>query len=265
VRTGAAVDRVVLDGRRACGVRMVDGTELAADRVVLAAGALHSPAILLRSHVDAPGIGEGLQDHPSAAITLELRPEVVTGPGTLAAATLLARGDLQVVPLNHVGVDGPYGALMPALMRVRSRGRVSLAGADPTLAPVVDMNLLGDERDVVRLVEGVELVVGLLRHAAFERIVAAAYADDDGTPIAALDSPDRIARWLPAHVGDYAHASSTCRMGVVVDEQGALAGHDGVFVCDASVFPDVPAVNPHLATIRLAEHLVAGWLRSPSD
>ncbi len=73
VRTGSLVDRVVFDDRRAVGLRLADGEVLPADRVVLAAGAIHSPAILLRSHVDTPGVGLGLQDHPSAPLTLRLR------------------------------------------------------------------------------------------------------------------------------------------------------------------------------------------------
>jgi choline dehydrogenase-like flavoprotein len=258
VRTGAVVDRVVLVGRRAAGVRLVDGGELPADRVVLAAGALHSPAILLRSHVDTPGVGEGLQDHPSAAITLELAPDAVTPPGALAAAALLARDGLHVLPLNHVGARR-YGALMAAVMRPRSQGRVTLSGVDPSEHPHVEMNLLDDPADVAAMVRGVELLLDLLRHPAFGEIVVEAYVDDAGTPAAALTDRDAIARWVRGNVGDYAHASSTCAMGRVVDGRGAVSGYDGLFVCDASVFEHVPEVNPHLATVRLAEHLAARW------
>ena len=62
------VDRVMFEDRRAIGVVTAEGVQLAADRVVVSAGAIHSPAILLRSGVDTPGVGEGLKDHPSAPI-----------------------------------------------------------------------------------------------------------------------------------------------------------------------------------------------------
>ncbi|MEZ5260408.1 MAG: GMC family oxidoreductase N-terminal domain-containing protein [Acidimicrobiales bacterium] len=74
VRGGAEVAAVLLDGRRARGVRLTDGTELAARRVVVAAGAINSPVLLLRSGVSVAGVGEGLGDHPSAPVTLVLRP-----------------------------------------------------------------------------------------------------------------------------------------------------------------------------------------------
>ena len=61
------------------------------DRVVLAAGAVHSPAILLRSGVDTPGVGAGLQDHASAPMTLQLRDGAAGAPGELAIGTLLRR------------------------------------------------------------------------------------------------------------------------------------------------------------------------------
>ena len=70
IRADSAVDRVIIDGHRATGVQLMSGDTLVADRVILAAGAIHTPAILLRSDIDTPGVGEGLQDHPSAALTL---------------------------------------------------------------------------------------------------------------------------------------------------------------------------------------------------
>ncbi|MEZ5248051.1 MAG: GMC family oxidoreductase N-terminal domain-containing protein [Ilumatobacteraceae bacterium] len=64
------VDRVLLRGVRATGVRFASGDEIRADTVILAAGAIHSPAVLLRSGIASPGIGANLHDHPSFPITL---------------------------------------------------------------------------------------------------------------------------------------------------------------------------------------------------
>ncbi len=118
LRVESPVDRVVFDGRRAIGVRLADGDMIAADHVVLAAGAIHSPAILLRSQVDTPGVGMGLQDHPSAPLTLLLRDGAAASPGQLAIGTLLQRDPWQFLPMNHLGVAVPgLGLLMAALMR----------------------------------------------------------------------------------------------------------------------------------------------------
>lgn len=263
VRGDAAVDRVELDGSRAVGVRLVDGTEIDADRVVLCAGAIATPVVLLRSGVDVPGVGEGLKDHPSAPITLALRADATADPSSLAVGSMLQRGPIQVLPLNHVGrAAAGYGVLMPALMRVRSEGTVRLdpdRPDDPTAPPRVDLGMLAHPDDVAGLVDAVSLTLELLGHPAFERIVSGAYVDDVGTGVESLDSRDAIATWLPDHVGDYVHASCTCRMGVVVDERGAVRDHEGLFVCDASVFPDIPEVNTNVPTAMLAETLVRRW------
>jgi choline dehydrogenase-like flavoprotein len=71
----AEVVRLLLERRTARGVELVGGSQLEADEVVLCAGALHSPAILLRSGVDRPGVGRNLGEHPSVSVLL--RPRVV--------------------------------------------------------------------------------------------------------------------------------------------------------------------------------------------
>jgi choline dehydrogenase-like flavoprotein len=254
------VDRVVLDGRRAVGVHLADGRVVDADRVVVAAGAIHSPAILLRSGAEVPGVGEGLQDHPAAAVTLRLRPDAVAEPGELVAGALLRRGDVHVLALNHLGAAAPgHGALMAALMRVRGRGRVRLSSDDPHDDPTVEFRMLSDPHDLRALVGGVRQLIELVHAAPFQAIVEAAFIDEYGTLLEALGDDDSIDAWLRRHGGDYSHASSTCRMGVVVDDSCRVVGHEALHVCDASVFPTVPEVNPHLPVVMLAETMAARW------
>jgi choline dehydrogenase-like flavoprotein len=100
VRTGALVERVVVEGRRACGVAYLLGRRrevaLARGEVVVAAGAVGSPLVLLRSGIgpaatlaafgittvaDSPGVGANLQDHLTTGLVVESRL-----PATLAAA-----------------------------------------------------------------------------------------------------------------------------------------------------------------------------------
>jgi choline dehydrogenase-like flavoprotein len=203
-----------------------------------------------------------LKDHPSAPITLRLVADAVADPSSVVAATLLQRDGFQVLPMNHLGARAPgYGLLMPALMEVRSSGRVLLIDPDPHMPPHVEFRMLSDPADVAALVRGVELTLTLLRHPAFEAIVTSAYIDDRGTTIAALDSPGRIAEWLPTSVGHYVHASCTCRMGVVVDDDCRVHGYTALYVCDASVFADIPPVNTNIPTVMLAETMAERWLR----
>jgi choline dehydrogenase-like flavoprotein len=263
LRSTSPVERLEFDGRRVSGVRLVDGTTVAADRVVLSAGAIHSPTILLRSDVDTEGIGDGLQDHPSAPLTLALRPGAHSRPGSLVIGSLLRRDPLQLLPMNHLGTAVPgFGLLMAALMRPRSRSGTVRLDRDPQAPPIVDFALLEHPDDVAELRVGVRTALDLLRTPAFGEIVETIYIDEFGTTADELRDDAAIERWVRHAVGDYVHAASSCAMGRVVDDDGALFGYDGVYVCDASVFPSIPDVNTHLPTTMLAERLVARWRRA---
>jgi choline dehydrogenase-like flavoprotein len=263
VRTDAAVSRVVLDGRRACAVELVDGEVIGADHVVLAAGAIHTPALLLRSGFDTPGIGDRLQDHPSVAFTLLLDQPALPSGDALATGSILERDGLQVLPLNHLGssVDvAGYGALMAAVMRpLGTAGTVRLASDDPTVDPIVEFNLLREPADLDEMVTGANLVLDLLRREPFRAVAREVYVDDHGTSWTALSDPERLVAWVRSTAGGYVHATGTCAMGTVVDDDATVVGYERVHVCDASVFPSIPDANTHLPTTMLAERLVARW------
>ncbi len=230
VRTDAAVSRVVLDGRRACAVELLDGEIIEADHVVLAAGAIHSPALLLRSGFDTPGIGDGLAGpsvrgvHPAArSARFPVRHALVTG-------SVLQRDGLQVLPLNHLGsaVDvAGYGALMAAVMRpVGSAGTVRLAADDPSADPIVEFNLLREPADLDEMVSGANLVLDLLRREPFRAAAREVYVDEHGTSWTALSDPERLVAWVRSAAGGYVHATGTCAMGTVVDDDGTVVGYD---------------------------------------
>ena len=266
--TDTVVDRVVVDEwashdrRRVSGVVTASGEEVAGDRVVLCAGAIQSPAILLRSRCAPPGTGTGLQDHPAAAVLLDLVPEArAQAPLGLAATVLIERDPIQILGLDHLGRPDDAGMIMVANMRPASTaGRVSLRSDDPSEPPVVEFDLFDDRRDLAVLRDGVRQVVELLDHPAMERIVRRALVDDRGTSLDALQSDQDVEDWLLERSADYVHAAGTCAMGRVVDDDGEVFGVEGLFVADASVFPHVPDVNTHLPTTVLAERLVARWI-----
>jgi choline dehydrogenase/5-(hydroxymethyl)furfural/furfural oxidase len=171
--------------------------------------------------------------------------------------------DLQLLPISHVGPAAPdVGILSVALMHVTSRGSISLGPDADVARPVVDLGVLADEGDVDALVVGVRRALEVLDTPSFRRIVSAVYLDDRGTTIDHLGADrDDIAAWLLARAGDYVHASGTCRMGrgddesAVVDLDLRVIGHEGLRVCDASVFPELPRANTHLPTVLVAEAL----------
>ena len=151
------------------------------------------------------------------------------------------------------------GVLLVALLT--PMGAAGTVRVGPYCEPLVDFALLEAPDELYALAVGVESAISRLRSPAFDEVVEAVFVDGFGTTLDALDGRDAIRRWLPGAVGDYVHASSTCRMGTVVDADGSLVGYEGISVCDASVFPHIPDVNTHLPTTMLAERLCARWRR----
>ncbi len=256
VLTRTSVTQVVVERRRAVGVITGSGEHLVADRVVVCAGAIGSPELLLRSRIDTPGIGEGLQNHAAVTILLELA-EPVDSRKTPMFTTVLDRVGRQVLPMNFLPETEQLGAVLTALMQVDSVGSVTL----PDLEGRVELTLdpVGAQSDVDRMTAAMAETIELLEHSAFKEVAVDVYVDDWGTPLSSLTDAEGIRKWFKYSFGSYHHYSSTCRIGVVTDEWGAVNGYDGLMICDASLFPRVPTVNPYISVITLAERLTAGW------
>jgi 5-(hydroxymethyl)furfural/furfural oxidase len=280
VRGDVLIDRVLVDGRRAVGVRTAGGEEIVAGHVVVSAGAIHSPAILLRSGIgvdDGLPVGANLKDHASTpgfevALTNRGRKRSSNEPvmrSMLRYTSELADAgpnDMQIVWFNAVGPSGDVSAvsgarLIGSVMRVFSGGEVRLRSTDPFEQPIVEFNMLSDPRDLTRLRDAVRRMIDIVHHPAVVSVSEGVVALT--TPIAELDSDAAIDEWLRATVNDYVHAIGTCRMGqrgdpaAVVDLDCNVIGYDGLRVCDASVMPDLPRANTHLTTVALAERLIA--------
>lgn len=257
---GATVDVVQFDPAGcATGIRLADGMRIDADAVAVCAGAIHTPAILLRSGVIDHGVGSGLMDHPAAAITLRLRDPA--GANGLSATALVDLDPIQFLALDHLGPDASpdLAVLFVALMRpVGVGGSIRLASDDPVVHPTVDFDLLGDERDVARLCDGVEAAIQLVGSPAFAAAVESVSIDDVGTSIDALGDRSAIETWVRRRGADYVHAA--CSTATALDDHGQVRGHERLLVADASAFPSIPDVNTHLPTMMLAERFVQHWL-----
>jgi len=277
VRGDVLVDRVLLDGGRAVGVRTAAGEEIAGRDVILSAGAIHSPAILLRSGVgidDGLPVGANLKDHAATAgFEIALKPAGrMPSPNAPVFGSMLrytsgldeaGPNDMQIIWFGGVGPTDDAlagGRLIGAVMRVFSRGEVRLRSADPQVDPVVEFRMLSDDRDRTRLRDCVRRMIEVVRHPAVasisDRVVALT------TPIDELDADEAIDAWLTATVNDYVHAVGTCRMGTpgdpaaVVDTDCNVIGYEHLRVCDASIMPDLPKANTHLTTVAIAQRLL---------
>ena len=292
VRPDTVVAHVECSGTRATGIRLLDGTLIEADRVVLAAGTYASPMILARSGVgpaaelralgiapavDLPGVGSNLVDHPLISVDLPTRPS--PGPSrfqahvTFHSATadragpadllLFTAGPFETGP-DEIASGAVFG-IVAGLMAPRSRGWVRLASTDPSVAPRIHLAHLTDPDDLERMIDAVTEA----RRLALSEPLASITVGTELSPGPAVPTGDRVAlaAWARAAVSTFHHPVGTCAMGpdpalgAVTDSHGSVHGLDGLTIADASIMPTIPTATTNLPTIMVAEH-IAGWLRT---
>ena len=266
VRVDAFVDSVVMDGSRAVGVRLASGEHIEARGVVVCAGALVTPVLLRRSSIDRPGIGIGLQDHPSVAITLELRQRQQSAlqiGANVRTSSQKGNADIHVLSLNETDESGKFGALIAGVMHVHSRGEVRYDAATGT--GVVMFNQLSDERDKAAMRDAARYVYDLASSQSVSNVARALLSDSNGTSAQWLSeaSDTEIDEWALQQVGAYSHAAGSCAMGdsrndmAVVNERAEVIGYQNLWLCDASIFPTLPRANTHLPVVMVANRVSA--------
>ncbi|MEA3077008.1 MAG: choline dehydrogenase [Actinomycetota bacterium] len=272
VRAMSPVDRLVVENGRVVAAE-VDGERIEGKLFVLSAGAIASPALLLRSGLSMPGVGENLADHPASMVVGTLRAGIELDVDAPLMQTILRytcegsslRNDLQIEQLSFFGGRGgrPVGIGIAAVVEATfSRGTVRLD--DDGSSVVIDANLNDDPRDVDRLAHA------FLDSVKFFQTKPLADLVEDITfprlPVD-LDSARSLVR---QYCGSGYHPGGTIRMGAaddpsaVVDQYGRARGVDGLVVADASIMPTVPRANTNLTCIMIGE-MIGEWLRtSPS-
>jgi choline dehydrogenase len=318
--TGALVRRVLLKNGRAVGVAYARGgreVKVRAEReVLLSGGAINSPQLLmlsgigpadhLRQHgitvnVDAPQVGQNLQDHldictlqhSTQRVTYDRTSELKTafdyflrghsGPGSSNIAEAGAfvrsslapdhRADIQLhfVPAmlddhgrNRLAGDG-Y-TLHACFLHPRSRGRIRLNNADPRANARIEANYLSDPEgfDLKMMLECVKLSRELFAQKAFDN-----YRGAPIYPSRSDLSDSELIEFIRAKAESVYHPSGTCRMGSdeasVVDPQLQVRGVEGLRVIDASVMPSLIGGNTNAPTIMIAERasdLVRGLIET---
>jgi len=150
--------------------------------------------------------------------------------------------------VKHTG--GGYSCHV-CVLRPKSRGAVTLSSNDPEANPVIDLNFLGDDDDLHRLMKGARIVERILATPAFDHVKGERlYLEDDASD-AALEADIR------ARADTIYHPVGTCRMGsddnAVLDTQLRVNGVEGLRVIDASVMPFLISGNTNAPTIMIAE------------
>lgn len=300
VHADRMVNRIVFDGLRAVGVEWTDdsGLQVARGRrISLCAGAINTPAILLRSGIgdakqcaaigivpilDLPGVGCNLAEH--ASVVLWMESHAPGAPGHLERHDVMVRTasegsralDLGLYMLGHLDVAGVPGlsrflktrtahALSVVLTQPVSRGRVTLKDAGVDSAPRIDLELCRAPEDVERLMHGVRLAWRFAKSDAIAQHAQAPFMWSDTI----VDNDTLLRSAVRQHVRGTWHPTGTARMGLagdgmaVVDQRFRVHGTENLHVVDASVMPAMPSVPTNLTCIMLAER-AAHWMGSAS-
>ena len=294
IRGEALVDRVLFDGRRAQGVRVRFGSgawqDIAGREVVLCAGAIHSPCLLMRSGIgpaaslralgiavlhDLPAVGRHFMDHPILRATLALKPgfraEGADARHTNCCLTYSSRlggggeRDMIMIAYNHRGLaeggPAPSGAIGVALYDAFSQGEVRLASAEPEAQPIVEENMLDHPADRLRMRDGVRRLARLCALPPVADIAESISFGDSGLSMAegAALPDDALDALMLQEAGDIQHAAGTCRMTAhedprgVVDPELAVRGVVGLRVADASIMPTDCRANLHFTCVMIGE------------
>ena len=291
--------RVVRRGARAAAVEVstqAGPVVLEADEIVLSAGAIASPHLLMLSGIgpaehiarfgiepiaDLPGVGANLRNHPLCATSWSIgpaygEPELLGIPWQIQLRTTAPgsrdREDaclgMAVLGPRPVATAAPDGATATAprlgistlLMHAASSGSVRLGSDDPDVQPEIDLNYLSEPVDLERMRAMVHLAVELGRNQRLDGLRGELL---NPTP-ADLASDRALDEWILRNVLTSHHPAGTCRMGsdetAVVDAHGRVRGIEGLRVVDASIMPDCPRVNVNATVMMVAEKIADDWL-----
>lgn len=207
----ARVDRVILEQACATGVmvRTREGTVSVQGRqVMICCGAIQSPLVLMRSGVgphkdlgrygittiaDLPGVGANLQNHPCLILSAYLLRRAFQPPENPFLLQNWLRfssnhpgcdaHDMHLMPFNRCGwhtLGRRIGALVVAVFKPYSKGRVEVLSTDALGTPKICFDLLSDPRDLSRLAEGVRFALELLASPQVSRMRRELFLPDAG-------------------------------------------------------------------------------------
>ena len=287
IQANTPTHRIVFEGSRAVGVEVERKGELAVIRgrtIVLSAGAIQSPAILMRSGVgpkdelarhgidlrsDAPAIGTRLSDHPALAVACRVKDPGLLDADQPIVQTILRytapgsehRNDLQIEAFSFSPRGGPLTnfAIAAVLEQVNGTGMLRLASADPYAAPVIEQRFCEDERDRSRLAACLRDAIAFVKAGPLASIIAEQTFPDPRRTLSAESLGELCLRLSASGF----HPCATVPMGPdgAVDQYGRLHGAEGLVVADASIMPTVTRANTNLTSIMIGE-MVGEWVRT---
>jgi choline dehydrogenase-like flavoprotein len=264
-----------------------------AKRVVLAAGALETPALLVRSGLRSPHIGRHLHLHPTVGVigTYASPVEAWRGPPqTVVCDEFSSLSDgygyrIEAAPV-HPGLAAAaipwssarehrremqqvrFASPLIVLTRDSNSGRVRITRDGE---PYFDYRIGRAEKRLLK--HGMATAARVHFAAGAERITtlhSARLLWDRAADRGSIDKFCRLINAAPTSANRLplfsAHQMGTCRMGsdrsrAVCDVDGAVYDAKGAYVADASLFPGSSGVNPMITIMALAHYVAKGMTR----
>jgi len=283
IRPDTLVRRVLVRDRRVQGLEIERHgrvSELLGDRVVLSAGAIATPGILLRSGIgpraeverigvevvsDVPGIGARLLDHPGVAIFFLPRRTGMAKVDHPLIQTVCRYGstgglgpnDMQVqagsfVPLPHVPMAGV--TIAAVVGKSKAEGTLRFPSARARDRPLIRSNLLGHDHDRAAMREALRWIGRLSRTKAITALARPLYPRRQP-----FDGNDDLVGPLEQVTGSGYHPCGTVPMGrdadplAATDQHGRVRGVHGLIVADASLMPTITSSNTNLPSLMIGE------------
>ncbi len=279
VITEARVLKLLNQGDHITGVHFVHrGTDYrieARHEVLLCAGSLMSPSILLhsgigpaeqlekmgiRTLVNLPGVGENLHDHLVCPMVWSSPQPVAVGLASGIEAQIfhksapeLSAPDTQSLLFTMPfmpGVTQGY-TVTPGLVAPKSRGRLWLNSRDPLQAPLMDPRVYSENEDLEVMTDKALLLREVMKQTA----LAPWRGKEMG--MEGVNNRDKMRDYIRRMTASYHHQVGTARMGTdnmaVVDPQLRVHGLSGLRVIDASVMPVIPTGNTNAPSIMIGE------------
>ena len=261
----ALAHRIVFDGNRAVGVDVEADDEVRTvlgDEIVLSAGAIGSPHLLMLSGVgpaghlaesgvpvvsDSPGVGQNLRDHPQVQLVWrtvpgfdqeEFAPRIQFVLRYTATGSSF-RNDMLIHPFSRASDSKIYTdwdrepvgvGMIAAIYLAEAAGEMKLRDANPRIQPYLDYNLLSTKFDMDRMRESVHICMDIARQGPMADLIDA-LVDPSEVDLA---SDDALDDWMLRNVRTSHHISGTCKMGpesdrmAVVDQHGRVYGLEGL-------------------------------------
>jgi choline dehydrogenase len=288
---------LIFDGKKAVAVEVESSGQtftVEGEEIILSAGAIGSPHILLRSGVGPeaqlnrfnipvvqalPGVGQNLRDHPIIYVTWRTKKDYPLdglAPRIQMALRWTAEGSdlrndlmifMQSFATERVDRGGdrmaPLGIRMLGVLDLAmSAGELRLQSVDPNIQPHLEYRYLEDEFDRRRMREMVRTAVKLAEFEEFRHIIEERMEPTD----AELATDDALDEYLLREVTTGQHISGTCKMGpasdamAVVDQFGRVHGLQNLRVVDASIMPNCIRANTNVTTMMIGER-IADFIR----